>query len=750
MENEEISSFHNELDKQTIFGPSHAIRWSWHVRDDVVPCQLPSDQIIGLGGAPIWSGTLLDKASSRADEQAVFGVMVPDFRFGNGICLDPLAQFGSVVRDGFLGIDSRAMTIAHDRAMLDRGMAGMEEWHRRFGKRVRYVLWCLFGRQVHDRMAGKHISTGVYRHPVFNYNDVVNAFPYLDIVDLSSLLKWPIHELRRLYIDSSSHPSQIGYLFLDEVLVNGGDVVKAYEESVAEVEGILHEMANRAHQAKGRKILLTGQSVWLDTFMAYMGSQGVEKLAGAGLIVAPLNATPGQPSINQLSRSMNLDDCAVVVMSAGGIDLSSSLAQAFDTHSDAWRNIRCIDWESATIPAITGRSETPQFTKINLSLPKSDAAIVPDLIPSMVEQGPLGMPSWTGILHILDLIASQNVSTVALSSVRDAPATGPAGAYRVENDVLLTEDGVAFLIGGNHSVLKYATGELTPAQSSLDAFADNMAARQELADRYQIPYAHVIFPDKQSVNPEAFPFQPVHRLGEVYREQLPAPLRNRVLYPADMLHGEADPSFLALDTHLTDHGSLAVLRLMLQMTGIEADHALSRIRRRITKFQRWSGDLGSKFTPALHQEGLLLDPDWQVSDFRSPGGFNDGMVDILLSPDAPDNRTILLFGDSFFRMMLKHISAVFTRVICLRTRFLHEEMIALIRPDIIFTGNAERYLSMVSPDTEAQAFALYPHLRNASDLAFDRPFLDAWAAVTAPRSSHARRFAQQLGILPAR
>lgn len=733
-----------------IFGPSHTVRWSWHVRDDVVRCKLPSDRIIGLGGAPIWSKTLLDKASSKTNGQACFAVMVPDFRFGNGICLDPAAHSGSILKDGFLGIDSKAMTADHDQAMLDRGLSGMGEWHRRFGKQARYVFWCLFGRQIHDRMAGRHISDGVYRHPVFNYGDVVHAFPHLDIVDLWPLLKWPIHELRRIYIDSSSHPSQIGYLFLNDILLNGTDVVKAYEKSVAEVEAIYHDLADRAFKAKKRKILLTGQSVWLDTFMAYMGSQGVEKLAAAGLVLAPLNPTQGQPSIAQLRRSMNLDDCAVVLMSAGGTDISDSLAQAFDIHADAWKNISCIDWESATIPAITGRRETPQFTKLDPTLPKSDAAIVPDLIPSMVEQGPLGMPSWTGILHILDLIASQNVSTVALSSVQDAPAKGPAGAYRVENDVLLTEEGVAFLIGGNHSVLKYATGKLAPAQSSLDAFADNMAARQELADRYQIPYAHVIFPDKQSVNPEAFPFQPVHRLGDIYRERLPAPLRNRVLYPADMLHGEADPSFLALDTHLTDHGSLAVLRLMLQMTGIEADHALSRIRRRITKFQRWSGDLGSKFTPPLDQEGLLLDPDWQVADFRSPGGFNDGMVDILLSPDAPNNRTILLFGDSFFRMMLKHLSAVFTRVICLRTRFLHEEMITLIRPDIIFTGNAERYLSTVSPDTEAQAFALYPHLRNASDLAFDRPFLDAWAAVTAPRSSHARRFAQQLGIRPAR
>jgi hypothetical protein len=186
--------------------------------------------------------------------------------------------------------------------------------------------------------------------------------------------------------------------------------------------------------------------------------------------------------------------------------------------------------------------------------------------------------------------------------------------------------------------------------------------------------------------------------------------------------------------------------MMLATTGIEADHAFSRIRHRIKKFQRWTGDLGNKFTPPLYQEGLLLDPNWPTVELRSSGGFNDGMVDIILSPEGLHDRTLLLFGDSFFRMMLKHLSAVFTRVICLHTRFLHPEMITLIQPDLIFTGNAERFLSNVLPDEEAQAFALYPHRRGSSDLAMDKDFLDAWAAVTAPRSSQAKEFMAHHGL----
>lgn len=164
------------------------------------------------------------------------------------------------------------------------------------------------------------------------------------------------------------------------------------------------------------------------------------------------------------------------------------------------------------------------------------------------------------------------------------------------------------------------------------------------------------------------------------------------------------------------------------------------MERRIVKAQRWAGDLGAKFTPRLFQDGVVLDPDWPVTAFRNSSGFNDGLVDILISPEAAHDRTVLLFGDSFFRMMLQHLSMVFTRVVCLRTRFLHPEMVTLIRPDVIYTGNAERYLSNVTADSEAQAFALYPHLRAATDLAMPPEFLAAWRAVTAPRSVHSQRF----------
>lgn len=339
-------------------------------------------------------------------------------------------------------------------------------------------------------------------------------------------------------------------------------------------------------------------------------------------------------------------------------------------------------------------------------------------------------------------IAAKNLDVATTAPQPDAASQ----AYRIEGDALLTKDNIAFLVGGNHSVLQYVTGKLAPTPTSLATFAGNLAERASIAHGQGIPYLHVIFPDKQSVMTEAFPIRPVHRLGDAYLAPLDPELRPYVLYPADKLRDEQRPPFLPLDTHMTDHGSLAVLRMMLSATGIEADESLTRVERRIVKPRRWPGDLGIKFTPRLFQDGVVLDPDWPVTAFRSPGGFNDGLVDILISPEAAHDRTVLLFGDSFFRMMLQHLSMVFTRVICLRTRFLHPEMVTLIRPDVIYTGNAERYLSNVAADSEAQAFALYPHLRAATDLAMPPEFLAAWRAVTAPRSVYSQRFLHRYAL----
>ncbi|WP_449373258.1 hypothetical protein [Arthrobacter psychrolactophilus] len=700
------------------------------MRDGVVESPLAWDRFIGQAGAPMWHASLLDQASEAASNGGNIAVLVGDFRFGNRILLqDPKPS--SMLIDGFVAIAAHAMTLEQGRAMLDRGLAGMRAWHETFGDRALYVLWDAFGRQVHDRLAGRHIVDGPYRHPVFNYDEIVAALPEFHIVDLAPLLSLEMHEVQRLFIDASNDPSQVGYLLLDGLISNGLGALEAYERAVAKAEAELLALARALSQAAGRKVLLTGRSVWLDTFSRYMGAMGAQRLTEAGLILAPLDRVPGQATPAQMAEDIDLSQCAVVVVSAGGGDLSAQLARTFGTGTSPWEKAPVINWEHATETAIRNRGGTPSFTRLDLGLPTWANAISPKLEPSEVDLGSTGMPSWTGIVGLLGRMADLDWPKAEVEP------------WRIENDVLITRSGVAFLEAGSHRPLKFASGELRPSATSLQTFSGNIEARAEHAQSRGIPYAHVVFPDKQSVLVEEFPFKPVIRLGETYLNHVVEDAARRVIYPADDLRA-VDGACMPLDTHLSDTGTLVVLRQMLNAVGVNAPATLTTIERCITKPRRWPGDLGGKLDPPLFQEVLTLDPDWEFTALSSGGGFNDGLIDILFSPDAPLDQTVLLFGDSFFRLMLKPLSGVFKRVVFLRTRFYHREMIELIEPDIVFTGNAERYLSRVDSDHDAIPFMLYRHVRGVTEQ-FDSEFLEAWRSVTSPRARRSMAYFEKHG-----
>jgi hypothetical protein len=714
-------------DVTLVVGPSHVARWRSHVRDGVVDSPLAWDRFIGLPGAPMWHASLLRQAVDAAGAEGSVAVLVGDFRFGNRILLEDRKPSGTLI-DGFLAIAASAMTLEQDRMMLDRGLAGMHAWHKTFGDRARYVLWDAFGRQVHDRLAGRHNADGPYKHPVFNYDEIAAALPELHIVDLAPLLRLPMHEVHRLFVDASNHPSHVGYLLLNGLICDGLGVLEAYDRAVTTAETELLDLARGLSQAAGRKVLLTGRSVWLDTFSRYMGATGAQRLTEAGLILAPLDRAPGQRTPAQMVEDVDLAQCAVAVVSAGGADLSAHLARAFGTGASLWSDTPVINWEHATEATIRDRGEITEFARLDPNLPVKADGISPMLDPSQIELGRAGMPSWSGLTGLLRHVAEG--AWFRLISKKEL--------WRVENEVLITHNGVAFLAGGNHQVLKYATGELRPSAESLCTFSGNIEARTQHTVARGIQYAHVVFPDKQSVLVDEFPFNPVVKLGETYVNHSSADATMRVIYPATGLqavHGACMP----LDSHLSDTGSLVVLHHMLEAVGVDAPAALTAIEKRIVKPRRWPGDLGSKLDPPLAQEVLLLDPDWELTELTSGGGFNDGMIDILFSPNAPVNKTVLLFGDSFFRMMLKHLSGVFTRVICLRTRFYHREMVELIEPDIVFSGNAERYLAQVDSDDDAIPFMLYRPVRGITEQ-FDPAFLDAWRSVTSPRSGQSMTY----------
>ncbi len=317
--------------------------------------------------------------------------------------------------------------------------------------------------------------------------------------------------------------------------------------------------------------------------------------------------------------------------------------------------------------------------------------------------------------------------------------------YLIKDEVLLTKDGISFLIGGNHSVLDYITGRAKPSTESFENFKLNIARRAYLSNLAKCQYLHVIFPDKQSVLSREFPIETTCRLGDKYLEHVsPDGLGRFVLYPADFIRNSINQrSYEPHDTHLSDSGSLVVLSRILDVLGIKAPEPLKAIHECINLEKKSSGDLGKKFSPPLIQKTTLLNPNWNHIKFGSNGLSNNGQIDIYFSPDSATEKKLLIFGDSFFRLMLPQLSRIFRQVVFLRTPYFHAEMVELIRPDVVLTGNAERYLANVSSDLNAPAFQMYAYTHNSSSKPSSL-FLNAFRAVTSPNSTTSKKYFNEL------
>jgi len=274
-------------------------------------------------------------------------------------------------------------------------------------------------------------------------------------------------------------------------------------------------------------------------------------------------------------------------------------------------------------------------------------------------------------------------------------------------------DGYLYLSGGHHAVLDYITGRRSPSLESYDNFMENITNRSSYCASSKIRYLHIIFPDKQSVQRAQFPLKEITCLGELYLKQCPS-IANLILYPTEVLQLSAQP-FLKKDTHMSSSGYITLTVALLKELGIEkeiyetAERELNAV---LTKESGYAGDLGSKITPPDIDTKIDIDPDWRYYHTKnSVGVSNDGLSELYFNENALTQFRVVIFGDSFFRMHSLILSKIFKEVAFFRTRFFHEEIISMAKPDIVLSGNAERYLSQVDKDEIGPNFFLYPHLK---------------------------------------
>lgn len=204
--------------KRLILGPSHVMRLIQAVDSDVIPKSTCTD-LYGYGGAPVWGDFIKKKSKDFAKyDELIF--IVGDFRFGNKTLVDD-----SVINNQH-SISKELITDANDKIMYDKVINELKILaSSEFKTKIKFIFWCLTLREYKNKKSGKYTDpmTGKYVHPIWNLSEVESLFP-------DNIVKVNINNnLDMLSIDSSNHPSFLGYVYLNSLIYGFPNIPKTID-----------------------------------------------------------------------------------------------------------------------------------------------------------------------------------------------------------------------------------------------------------------------------------------------------------------------------------------------------------------------------------------------------------------------------------------------------------------------------------------------------------------------------------------
>lgn len=281
------------------------------------------------------------------------------------------------------------------------------------------------------------------------------------------------------------------------------------------------------------------------------------------------------------------------------------------------------------------------------------------------------------------------------------------------NEVEVSQEGYLFLIKGNHKVLEYFTGNVEKDEKSVENFWFNISKRELFCSKRNIEYRHFVFPDKLYMLKEQLNHNIVSLYKSWYESEIPQ-VQSRVIYLEGKLFNK-EALYYRTDTHFNVYGELDNIQQI--MTGHEDafDAYKDKVLERLYEIPGFVGDLGKKCTPVMSEESVNFTTVEEASKRYSNGlsKGNDGIIDIYINQNALYKKTVLIFGDSFFRSLLRHLSYFYQKVVFCRSQFFYPDIVLACSPDIVWSGNAERYCSTVQRDSQRKNFFVLPLLKEA-------------------------------------
>lgn len=283
------------------------------------------------------------------------------------------------------------------------------------------------------------------------------------------------------------------------------------------------------------------------------------------------------------------------------------------------------------------------------------------------------------------------------------------------SDVHVGLDGWLFLTGGTNSVVDLYSNEAEFPDETANKWADELIRRKTLADELGAQFLHVIAPEKLVVYREfaTLPLPsplhyPAERVGKKLHEKGYSDI---LLYPLEILRQASlkEQVYFKSDTHWTYAGILYVYEELCKKLFIKPKDF---IKNRETLTYNALMDLGGKLVPPIYEEILHVPflPGieriyankvaalWDEAAANSTPVLIHGSLHVIYRNNRPDSvdKKVVMFGDSFFDFRESTFSSTiieqFREVHTIWSNSMDTDYVREIRPDILLTENAERFM----------------------------------------------------------
>jgi alginate O-acetyltransferase complex protein AlgJ len=297
--------------------------------------------------------------------------------------------------------------------------------------------------------------------------------------------------------------------------------------------------------------------------------------------------------------------------------------------------------------SLLGRSPSPG----EIAHQVASAPSLRDLLVAVAQSDERSAKAANGAVHApdADTLAPRPANVVNVYTEELEPFGIAPGTWSADGVAVTGRHGWVFLGGGTNTILDQYRGAFVLPEDFDARWAQALEARRRGAEALGAVFAALIVPDKLGVMAADFPDALPH-IAQAPAAVLAARPELGLLYPVAELAAVGTGAYLRTDTHLTYAGNAALARAVGAALGVTIEHELApeRINRYVT-----SGDLGSRFSPPI-VEVVAAPNDYGDAaliatnrDEIAAVGAHVGTRQVLRNERAPDERTVVLFGDSY-------------------------------------------------------------------------------------------------------